>query len=586
MIVYLAGGGIALALLFFLLLLLGGRSRPGRFVEAVAREPGVRKQVVVIGGGFGGIYAAQELERLAAGHDDLEVTLISRDNYFVFQPMLPEVISGTIGITDTVSPIRTLLPRTHVMVREVTDIDLAARTVTVAPGFMPRPRTVPFDHLVLALGTVTDFRGLRGLPEHAMPFKNLADALALRNHVIRALEEAAVEHENAALRKRLLTFVVAGGGFSGVEVAAELNDFVQRAARHYRGIDPAELRVILLHGRERILPEVAAKLALFAQDKLKKRGVEIRLNTRLVAASASAALLQGGERIETETLVSTIPSSPHPLVERLGLPKSGGRITVDAQCQVEGHPGVWALGDCAAVPSPDGGTCPPTAQHAIRQGRTLARNLAATVRGGRLQPFAFRGLGKMGSLGYHSAVAEVLGFHLSGLLAWWMWRAIYLAKLPGLGRRIKVATAWTLDMFLEPELVQLGLDGGAGIRQEHFEAGDVVFREGDAGDRIFVILVGQAEVVREVGGGEQHLGKLGPGEYFGEMALLQETVRTATVRCATGLDAVSIPKREFGLLAGSLPDLRRSFEEVARRRAHSLPQVPAAAAPRRERPPA
>src|SRR5437588_2026360 len=351
-----------------------------------------RKRVVILGGGFGGVYTAQYLEKALGRRDDFEIILVNKENYFVFQPMLPEVISGSIGITDTVSPIRRLLPRTNVHVRDIESIDLKNKTITTSPGFRPHPHVIDYDYLVLALGNVTDFRGLRGLPEHALPFKNLADALHLRNHLIRALEEAAIETDDMELRRQLLTFVVAGGGFSGVEVAAELNDFVRDVARNYRGIDPAEIRVVLVHSQDRILPEVSEKLALFAQKILIKRGVEIRLRTRLEAATGEEAILAGGEMIPTRTLVSTVPSSPHPLLESLDLAKGkGGRLIANASLAVQGADSVWALGDCAQIPTKEGGFAPPTAQHAIRQAKTTANNIVASIRGGSKSEFAFGG---------------------------------------------------------------------------------------------------------------------------------------------------------------------------------------------------
>ncbi|HZS46161.1 MAG TPA: FAD-dependent oxidoreductase [Blastocatellia bacterium] len=527
-----------------------------------------RKRIVILGGGFGGVYTAKYLEKYLGRNDDYEITLISKENYFVFQPMLPEVISGSVGLTDIVSPIRRLLPKTDIQVREVESIDLSNKTITTSPGFRPHSHIIPFDHLVVALGNVTDFRGLRGLPEHAIPFKNLADALYLRNHVIRALEEAAIESEDSALRKQLLTFVVAGGGFSGVEVVAELNDFVRGVARNYRGIDPTEIKVMLIHSQDRILPEVTAKLAVFAQKILKKRGVEIRLNARLEAATGEEAVLAGGERISTRTLVSTVPSSPHPLIEMMNLPKGKGtRLVVERSLKVNGADGIWALGDCALVPEPDGsGFCPPTAQHAIRQGKTVAQNIVASIRGGQQHNFDFKGLGKLGALGHHSAVAEIMGINISGFLAWWMWRTIYLMKLPGWGRRLKVASSWTLDLFLPPDLVQLKLTGSAGITQEHFEPGQEVFHQGDLGDRIYIILSGKAEVIRQDGPTSSVLAELMPGEYFGEMALLNQTTRGATIRCLTPMNTLSLPKREFNVLASSLPELRQSFELVMEKR--------------------
>jgi NADH dehydrogenase len=535
------------------------------------------KRVVIVGGGFAGAYAAQALERMLRRRDDVEILLFCRENYTVFQPMLPEVISGTIGLTDVVAPLRRMLKRTHVHVREIESIDVDNKTVSVAAGFKPHAHVEHYDHLIIAPGTVTDFRGLPGLPEHALPFKNLADALELRSRVIRSLEEADVESDDPELRRQLLTFVVAGGGFSGVEVVAELNDFVRHVAKLYRRIDPKEIRVVLVHAQDRILPEMKPKLGAFAQKILRKRGVELMLGYRLHAATGESALLSGPNgviAVPTKTLVSTIPSSPHPLIDSLALPKTkNGRLIVDGTLRVKDHDDVWALGDCASVPTRDGNPCPPTAQHATRQAKLAAENIAATLAGKPLATFDFKGLGKMGSLGRRNAVAEIFGISISGFLAWFLWRTIYLAKMPGWGRRIKVASSWTLDLFLEPELVELRLGGAGGAIHEHFETGQTVFSEGELGDRVYILLSGRAEVVRRRpngGGGEQVLATLGPGECFGEMALLESAPRNATIRCIEPMTVLSIPKREFGLLAANVPGLRASFEQVTARRVGQL----------------
>jgi NADH dehydrogenase len=529
-----------------------------------------RPRVVILGGGFAGVYTALALEEALADRDDFEIVLVNRENYFVFQPMLPEVISGSIGVTDMVVPLRRLLHRSEVHVRDVEAVDLEARVVTTSPGFRPQPHRVGYDHLVLGLGNVTDFRGLPGLPEHALPFKNLGDALRVRNHVIRALEEASIERADAALRRQLLTFVVAGGGFSGVEVAAELNDFVLAVAASYRGIDPAEIRAVLVHSQERILPEMAEPLALFAQRLLRKRGVELRLGDRLQSATGTEAILAGGDRIPTRTLVSTVPASPHPLLESLPLPKGrGGRLVTTPELRVDGAASVWAVGDCALVPTPDGKTAPPTAQHATRQAAVCAHNIVAAIRGGARRVFDFRGLGTMGSLGHHSAVAEVLGRRFSGFLAWWLWRTVYLMKMPGWGRRLKVASSWTLDLVLPPDLVELRLGGSRGLTREHYEPGEEVFREGDLGDSLYIVVSGEAEVVKGAPGREEILARLGVGEVFGEMALLRQTTRSATVRCRAAMDVLRMPQQEFAALASHLPDLREGVERVmeGRRRA-------------------
>jgi NADH dehydrogenase len=544
--------------LLALVLLLSRRRVP---VPRHVHDPN-KKRIVVLGGGFAGIYTCAELEKLQ--RDDYEIVLVNKENHFVFQPMLPEVISGQIGLVDVVSPIRRLLPKTELHVREVESIDLEKQTITTSTGFHPHPHVLKYDHLVFALGTVTDFRGLRGLPEHAFPFKTLSDALTLRNHVIRALEEAAIEQHDVELRRRLLTFVIAGGGFSGVEVCAELNDFVREVAQQYRGIDPKELRVVLVHSMDRILPEMSPKLAAFAQKILGRRGVEIMLNTRLSAATGDGAVLANGQVIDTKTIVSTVPSSPHPIIEALSLPKTkNGRIEADGTLAVKGRDNLWAVGDCASIPAPGGGFAPPTAQHATRQAATVAGNIVARLRGGPLKTFAFGGLGKMGSLGHHSAVAEVFGVPISGFLAWFLWRTIYLMKVPGWGRRVKIATSWTLDIFLPAELVQLRLGSSVGVTQEHFEPGQEVFHEGDVGDRVYIILSGQADVLR----GGATLATLGRGEYFGEMALLHMATRNATVRCTEAMDVLALPKREFSVLSANLPELKRSFETKSEERA-------------------
>ncbi|HTN76166.1 MAG TPA: FAD-dependent oxidoreductase, partial [Pirellulaceae bacterium] len=313
-------------------------------------EGQTKRRIVVVGGGFAGVYTAKYLSQMARRRDEIEVVLVNRENYFVFQPLLPEVVSGNIGILDTVSPIQRLVPHAQLYVRDVQGIDLAARTVTLSPGFHPRELVLHYDHLVLALGSVTDFRDSPGLFEHALPFKNLADALRLRNHLINVLEEANIE-ENPILKQQLLTFVVAGGGFSGVEVAAELNDFVRQACRQYKRIEPKMIQVILVHSGKRVLErEMDESLGLYAQRILAKRGVQLMLNSRLRAASPDAAILGDGHRISTKTLVSTVPSSPHPLIEALVLPKEKGRVKTDATLAVLESDHLWAAGDCALVP--------------------------------------------------------------------------------------------------------------------------------------------------------------------------------------------------------------------------------------------
>jgi NADH:ubiquinone reductase (H+-translocating) len=506
------------------------------------------QRILILGGGFGGVYTALTLEKLLRAEirrGEVELGLVSRENYIVFQPMLPEVISGSIGITDTITPIRRLCPNTNLYTRTVESIDLDHRGVASTAGFGSRQHHLHYDHLVIALGNVTSFAGQPGLAEYALPFKYLGDALALRNRVIHTLEEA-------------------GGGFSGVEAVAELNDFVRAAAKSFRNVRPEEIRVVLLHAGSLILPELPAPLAEFAQRLLMRRGVEIRLQTRLAGATCDAALLAAGDRIPTRTLVSTVPSAPNPLVAMLPLKTDRGRIVVDAGLEVPDHPGVWAVGDCAAArDAKTGELCPPTAQHASRQAVHVARNIAAVLRGEPQRAFAFTALGKMGSLGRRSAVAEIFGVKLSGFLAWWLWRTIYLMKLPGLDRKIRVATDWTLDLLLPTDIVQLKTDRAVGVRREYFEPGQIVFREGDRGDWLYIVAEGEVEVFKNDGAGAPApLRRLGPGECFGEIALVSDRPRSATVRAVCATRVLAVDREAFGALFATLPPLRGFFESL------------------------
>ncbi|MFO0949458.1 MAG: FAD-dependent oxidoreductase [Planctomycetota bacterium] len=534
----------------------------------VANKESPRKRILILGGGFGGVYTAMHLESLLGRKDDYEITLVNGENYFVFQPMLPEVVSGNLGPSHVVSPLRRLLPQTQIYIRQVESIDVVNKTVTLSPGFRPRSLVLTFDHLVLALGNVTDFRGMSGLREHAFPFKNLADANRLRNHLIHVLAEADVEAD-VELRKQLLTFVIAGGGFSGVEVAAELNDFVRRAVRYFHNIDPAELRVLLIHSGKRILDkELVERLGLYAQELLRKRGMEIRLGARIEAATPDWAIVKGGERIPTKTLISTVPSSPNPILEAAAnLPKERGRIKVTRELEVEGMPGIWALGDCALIPAAKGeGFCPPTAQFAVREGRVVAKNIVATIRGGAREVFQFNGLGKMGALGHRRAVAEMLGVRLSGIVAWVIWRAVYWMKMPGLDRKIRVGVDWLLDFLIPPELVQLRLDDGKAIEHVHYEPGEMIVRQGDSSEYLYIVVKGEGKASWEHNGKTEILGTVGEGEFFGESAVLDNVPYRLSLECTAPMDAIRFHKSEFRDIVTSLPSVRSNIDKIVEKR--------------------
>ena len=347
-----------------------------------------KKRILILGGGFGGVYVAVHLGKMLSQHEleETEIALVNRENYIVFQPLLPEVISGSVELNHVIAPIRRMAPRASLYTRDIEFIDPVARTVTLSPGVRPTPLTLSYDHLVIAMGTRLDYSKIPGMREHASPFKYLGDALYLRNQLVRMLEEAEAESDPES-RKRLLTFVVAGGGFSGVECIAEMNDFLREAVNAYHNIAERDLRLILLQRGERILPEVTESLAAFAHRLLEKRGVEIRLGAGLKAVSANAVVVEDKQTRQTEiigtrTAVATVPAGPHPILTALPVPQGKGRIVVDPTTEVPGWPGVWAIGDCAAIKQVDGNIAPPTAQHALRQAKTCAENIVASYRGG------------------------------------------------------------------------------------------------------------------------------------------------------------------------------------------------------------
>ncbi|MGA8406644.1 MAG: FAD-dependent oxidoreductase [Candidatus Acidiferrales bacterium] len=525
-----------------------------------------KKRIVILGGGFGGIYTARHLARLLKP-DESSVVLINRENYSVYQPMLPEVISGSIGLTDVVSPIRQLSPRTALITREVESIDLKAKTVTVSPGFRPRSMEVAYDYLVIALGGITDYSGKPGLLEHAKPFRTLADALSLRSHLIHVLEEAELEADTQ-FRKKLLTFVVAGGGFSGVEVIAELHDFVHMVKDNYPRLRGDEIRCVLVHSGDRILPEIAGHLAVFAHKLLAKRGVEIRLLDRLVTATSERAILKSGIEIPTKTIVSTVPMAIARVLQNLDCEKEKGRLRANGRLELAGYEGqVWALGDCASIVTKSGNPVPPTAQHAIREAKTVAGNIAARIRGGESSEFDFEGLGKLGSLGHYSAVADILGFRVWGLPAWLLWRAIYLMKMPSLYRKVRIGLDWMIALLFHPDLVQVRDDNESSLVRQHFEPGDVVFFQGELGDCVYVIEKGECQVFRELEGKMEHLAILRADDYFGEMAVLTDSTRNATVLARTPLDVLLISKSDFQLLKSSVPAFGEFFSKLAQDRA-------------------
>jgi NADH:ubiquinone reductase (H+-translocating) len=411
-----------------------------------------RHRVVILGGGFAGLYAALELEKGLPKHTNVDVTLVNRENFFLFTPMLHEVAAGDLDPANIVNPVRKLLRRVSFYEAEALKIDLHNKAVTIEHGFDEHTHKLQYDQIVLALGSTTQFFDLPGVEEHALTMKTLNDAVKLRNHLIAALEETDTKCAQDE-RRNLLSVMVAGAGFAGVETLASINDFLRHSMQFYRNLSEHDLRVTLIHPGDAILPELSPQLGNYAQRKLEERGVEVRPHSRVASYDGEIVQLTNGAKIPTRTLIWTAGTMPHSLIGTLPCERERGRLKVSAELAVSGWPGVWALGDCALIPDiATGSFCPPTAQHALRQAKVVAHNVLAHAEGRQPRKFRFKTIGQLASIGRREGVASIFGINLSGFLAWWMWRTIYLSKLPRLEKKLRVALDWTLDLVFSRDL--------------------------------------------------------------------------------------------------------------------------------------
>lgn len=412
-----------------------------------------RTRIVIAGGGFAGLYAARHFERTLARRPDIEVTLISRENFILFTPMLHEVAAGDISPGDIVNPLRRILRRVHVVVAEIEAIDVTNRTVRCHNALQDVELTFPFDHLLLAVGSETNFFNIPGVRDWAVTMKNLADAAVLRNRVVALLEEASLRRDEPTQRE-LLTFVTVGGGFSGAETTGAVNDFLRETARFYPSVRPELIRTVLVEGGKHLLPELGEQLGDYAENKLSERGVVVMKGARVTSYDGSVVKLNNGTSISAATLIWTAGAKPGAVIDKLPCEKQGGRILVDECLAVAKVPGLWAVGDCAAVPDGTGKFYPPTAQHGMREAVVAAKNIARAIGGQPLKPFRYKTIGMLASLGHHTGVAMLFGIKFSGFVAWWMWRSVYLAKLPRLAKKLRVAMDWTQDLFFGREIEQ------------------------------------------------------------------------------------------------------------------------------------
>lgn len=552
-----------------------GKAGPPSLLKRIAEA---KQRVVVLGGGFAGVYTALYLTQMLGRRRDVHVELLSEENYFVFQPLLPEVAAGGVNPNHVVNPIRDIVPKAQFRWCKVIDVDVERQIVRVAQGEGRELVEVPYDHLVFGLGKVSDFSSMPGVSEHSLAMKDLGDAFELRNHVYQCLELADVE-DDPAEKQALLTFVVAGGGFSGVETIGELSEMLHKVIKAFHNISMSEVRLVLVHSRDTLLPEMTADLGDAAKKILKARGIEMALGARVRAATRHGVYLSTGQMIPTRTFVCTVGNGANPIVkdtlrrwsfvEGTVKGRGVGVFQTDLTLACTGKPGYWAVGDCAGVPDPHGDElCPATAQFAIRQAKTCAHNILAVIDGKPPKKFAFKALGMLASLGRRSAVADMMGIRFSGFLAWFAWRTVYLSKLPGLVRRLRVTLDWTLDLFFPRDITQIQTMKANRMRVDHYEPGEIIISRDEVGRELFIVKSGEVEVFTPADQAvpEASIARFRRGEVFGEKALLTDQPRLASVRAVTSVDVLVMSRDDFRAMVDQFPVLDDYFDKLLKQR--------------------
>ena len=520
-------------------------------------------RVLILGGGFAGLYAARNLQRLMGKKAAIEV--VNRENYFVFQPLLPEVAGGAISAVNAVSPLRFLTREIFIRKAEVDSINPEAQTVTVFQGVQRRPTVLEYDHLIIALGSGSDLTRTPGLSEHAFTMKTLSDARRLRAHVIERLEHADITRL-PEVKKGALTFTVIGGGFSGIETVGEIKELIDRSLRYYPNINASEIRVVVLEFADRILNEMPESLAAYAQNKLNQRGIEVQLGVGVAEATGTQLVTTTGEVIDTRTIVATIGNTPAPVVAKMPLTLEQGRILVRRDFRADGFENIWAIGDCALIPMTDTASAredfaPPTAQFAVREAKHLAQNVVAALQNQNLKKFHYSSKGSLASLGAGRGVAEVYGIKLTGRLAWLLWRVYYISFLPGMQTRISVLWNWLMDGFSPRSVVQINSEKPQDARYVLYRAGDRIYEKGARSDGFYTIASGSVEITGiDPETGEETSRVLIAGDHFGERLLIGATRRIATAVAIEDTKVLVLTRDEFLKLAEGLPFFRTYFE--------------------------
>jgi NADH:ubiquinone reductase (H+-translocating) len=525
-----------------------------------------KQRIVIIGGGFAGVKCARTL-RSQLRKGDADVILFNEENHLVFSPLLADAVGSSLNLQDVIVPLRQLLPEVMCRTEEVKSIDVSNDCVEYI-GHDGLPRQLHYDHIVVACGSISNLNVVPGMADHAYPLKTVGDAAVLRTHILEQMEKAEV-CDDAERRRWYLSFIVVGGGYSGVETAGEINDLVRSSRRFYSTIQEDDISVTLIHSRDQLLPEISPSLREFAREKMAEAGVTIKLNTRVQLATGEGVGI-GDSFVHGATIVCTIGSTIAPVVERLNTPKEKGRLLTDPDMRLRGTTNAWAIGDCALICNAlDGQPSPPTGQFAERQGRQCAQNIVRLINGEATRPFSFKVLGQLCSIGGHSAVAEMFGLKLSGFLAWFAWRGVYLFKLPAWSRRIQVGFDWAWLLLFPRDLSCIKTGTTDRVMHAHYEPGDYIFRQGDVASSFYVIEQGEVEICRtspEHPDGEI-IATLGAGSFFGEQALIDNNrPRSASIRARTTVEVVVMGRNVFTSISKTLAPLRSALMATIARR--------------------
>jgi NADH dehydrogenase len=522
-------------------------------------------RVVIVGGGFAAVQFAKTL-RGKLSPSECEILLFNSENHMVFHPLLADVAGASINVDAAATPLRQMLPTVGCRTERVQRIDLAASEIAFENGSGVLNR-LHYDHVVIACGAKSNLSIIPGMTEHAFAFKVMRDAIDLRQHIVSQMEQAEATRDPQR-RRWHLSFTIVGAGFSGVEVAGEINELVRSSTRFYRNFHKDDVVVSLVHPEDHILPEVAPTLAKFAKKRMEKAGITLILNTRAVAATHEGVQLNDGRMLAGGTIVCTIGTAPSPLVQYLDAPKERGRILTQPDMRVQGRANAWALGDCALIINAyDNKPSLTTGQFAERQGRQAALNLTRVWKGEPTQPFSFKALGALCSIGGYQAVAEMFGLHISGFLAWFLWRSVYLFKLPTWSRRFKVALDWTWDLLFSRDLSFLNSDTSKQFTHAYYRQGDFIQHQGDPAQVFSVIEEGQAEVLISDAPNDpgRVVAVLGKGDFFGNAALLENRPHQTSIRARTVVRLRQASSTLFSEIAGSFAPLRELLANAVTR---------------------